>query len=303
VVVQRTAPWIIPRADRPISALERRVYARAPRLQRLARWRQFAYRDAVLFPVFTSRRARRIAQAVFATHLRRQVPDPELRARLEPKFEIGCKRILISNDWYPALSKPHVTVFDGVREVRPTSIVSADGAEHEVDTLIAATGFDIIDPAIASRISGRDGQTLTAAWNGRPRGLHATTIDGFPNLFRLGAAGSVTGHTSHVSQIEAQAGYLVEAIRTLDALGVDSAEPRPDAVAADMQARGRDLSQAVWSVGGCKSWYQDADGVASVSWPRSARRFRRELSRFDVASYTLRSRQDLYRTASIARSI
>jgi cation diffusion facilitator CzcD-associated flavoprotein CzcO len=290
VVVQRTAPWIIPRVDRPTSALERRAYARAPWLQRLARWRQFSYRDAVLFPIFTSRRARRVAQTAFGAHLRRQVPDPELRSRLEPKFEIGCKRILISSDWYPALSKPHVAVVDGVREVRPTSILSSDGVEHEVDTLIAATGFDIIDPAIASRISGRDGQTLTAALNGRPRGLHATTVDGFPNMFRLGAAGSVTGHTSHVGQIEAQVGYLIGAIRTLDALGVDSAEPRPDAVAADMRARGRDLSQAVWSVGGCKSWYQDADGVASVNWPRSARRFRRELSRFDVAAYTLRSR-------------
>jgi cation diffusion facilitator CzcD-associated flavoprotein CzcO len=293
VVVQRTAPWVIPRRDRPISALERRAYARLPWLQRLARWRQYIYREAVLFPAFTSRRLRGLFQTIFSAHLRRQVRDPELRVRLKPRFEIGCKRILISDDWYPALTKPHVTVIDGVRQVRATSIVASDGAEHEVDTLIAATGFDIIAPPIASRITGRDGQTLTEAWDGRPRSLHATTIDGFPNLFRFGAAGSVTGHNSHVAQIEAQVGYLIDAIRTLDALGADSAEPNATAVAADMAARRRDLSKTVWSLGGCQSWYQDADGVASVNWPRSSRRFHRELARFDASAYELRSRQPI----------
>jgi cation diffusion facilitator CzcD-associated flavoprotein CzcO len=293
LVVQRTAPWVIPRLDRPTTRLERRALAALPALQQLARAAQYNGRETFMFPIMTSRTARRALETLARVHLRRQVADPHLRARLTPDFEIGCKRILISNDWYRALTQPHVDVVSGIRDVREHSVVTADGAEHEVDTIIAGTGFDVIHPSIAARIIGRDGRTLADTWAGRPVALHGTTVHGFPNFFRLGGPGTIIGHNSHVGQIEAQVAYIIDALSALDVYGARSAEPRAHVQATDAAARHDDLARTVFSVGGCRSWYQDESGVATVNWPRSARRFRRELTHFDPAADAVAAARNL----------
>ena len=237
-----------------------------------------------------SPRVRRIATKLALHHLRRQVADPALRERLTPDFELGCKRILISNDWYPAVSAPNVEVVSaGVREVRADSVVTTDGRELPADVIIFGTGFHVTDPPIAAHLRGRDGRTLAECWNGSPRTYLGVTVTNFPNLFRLGGAGSTTGHNSHVFQEECQVAYAMDALRLMRARGITSIEARAEEQRAYTEQFTARLAGTVWSVGGCKSWYQDASGVASVTWPAPTWEYRRATRRFDPAPYALRT--------------
>ena len=237
-----------------------------------------------------SPRVRRIATKLALHHLRKQVADPALRERLTPDFELGCKRILISNDWYPAVSAPNVEVVSaGVREVRADSVVTTDGRELPADVIIFGTGFHVTDPPIAAHLRGRDGRTLAECWNGSPRTYLGVTVTNFPNLFRLGGAGSATGHNSHVFQEECQVAYAMDALRLMRARGITSIEARAEEQRAYTEQFTARLAGTVWSVGGCKSWYQDASGVASVTWPAPTREYRRATRRFDPAPYALRT--------------
>ena len=228
-VLQRSAPWVLPRTDRPTTRFERGLDAAAPALQRLVRLRQYLLRDLVLWEIIVSPRARRIATKAALHQLRRQVADPELRERLTPNFELGCKRMLISNDWYPAVSAPNVEVVNaGAREVRGDSVVSSDGREHSADVIIFGTGFNVSDPPIGARLRGRDGRTLAECWNGSPHTYLGVTVTNFPNLFRLGGPGSATGHNSHVFQEESQVSYAMDALRLMRARGFTSVEVRAE---------------------------------------------------------------------------
>ena len=289
-VVQRTAPWITPRMDRATTRLERRLYAAAPWLQRLIRHRQYWMRELVTWKIMVSPRVRRIATKAVLLHMRRQVADPALRERLTPNWELGCKRILISNDWYPALSAPNVDLVSaGVREVRAHSVVTTDGREHPADVIVFGTGFHVTDPPIAEHLRGRDGRTLAACWNGSPHTYLGVTVTNFPNLFRLGGAGSATGHNSHVFQEECQVAYAMDALRLMSARGITSVEVRVEEQRAYVEQHTARLAGTVWSVGGCESFYQGADGVASLNWPAETWKYRRATRRFDPAPYELRT--------------
>jgi cation diffusion facilitator CzcD-associated flavoprotein CzcO len=289
-VVQRSAPWVLPRMDRKTTRFERRLYAVAPWLQRSARARQYLLRDLVLWRVMVSPPVRRMVTRLALRHLRRQVANPTLRQRLTPNFELGCKRILLSNDWYPALAASNVEVVDGgVRELRTNSVVTADGREHPADVIIFGTGFHVTDPPIAANLRGRDGRTLAECWDGSPRTYLGVTITNFPNLFRLGGTGSATGHNSHVFQEECQVSYAMDALHLMRSRGITSIEVRPEEQHAYTERHTELLTKTVWSVGGCKSWYQDASGVASVNWPAPTLAYRRATRLFDPAPYELRA--------------
>ena len=289
-VVQRSAPWVIPRMDRATTRFERRLYAAAPWLQRLVRLRQYLLRDLVLWKIMVSPRVRRIATKAALHQLRRQVADPALRERLTPNFELGCKRILISNDWYPAVSAPNVEVVNaGVARGAGDSVVTTDGREHPADVIIFGTGFHVTDPPIAAHLRGRDGRTLAECWNGSPHTYLGVTVTNFPNLFRLGGAGSATGHNSHVFQEECQVAYAMDALRLMRARGITSVEVRAEEQRAYIGQHTARLAGTVWSVGGCTNFYQGADGVASVNWPAPTLEYRRATRRFDPAPYQLRT--------------
>jgi cation diffusion facilitator CzcD-associated flavoprotein CzcO len=292
VVFQRTPAWVVRRSDRPVTAVERRLFRRFPAVQELQRRVQFAIRERLLYPVILRRPAWRVVmQALARVHLRQQVSDRRLRAKLTPDFEIGCKRILISNAWYRALDKPNVDVVaGGVREVREHSVIGADGSEHEVDTIIFGTGFEVASPPTIDRIRGRDGRSLGEHWHGAPRHYRAVSIAGFPNFFRLGGAGCGIGHASMIYQLESQASYVVEALRTMSARGVMSVEVTEAAQDAYLRWLAAELAGTVWMAGGCQSWYQDAEGQATTMWPGTVAAYRRLMSRFEPADHELRTR-------------
>jgi cation diffusion facilitator CzcD-associated flavoprotein CzcO len=285
---QRTPAWIMPHPDRPLSDREHKLYRRFPLAQRLMRGAIYWARETFVIP-FVRPRLARVPEAAARKHIAKQVPDSSLRRKLTPDYTIGCKRILISNDYYPAVSQPNVElVTEGIREVRPHSIVTGDGREVEVDVIIYGTGFRVTDMPAAERVRGRDGRTLSETWAGSMQAYLGTSIAGFPNLFMLVGPNTGLGHNSIVFMVESQVEYVLGALRAMDAGGVASVDVRPDvqdAYNAELQDQ---LKGTVWATGGCASWYLDDTGRNTTLWPGSTWPFRRRTRRFDPAAYTVR---------------
>jgi cation diffusion facilitator CzcD-associated flavoprotein CzcO len=289
-VFQRTPPWVLPRTDRRTTRLERRLYRRFPLLQKIARTLIY-WRQELLVPgLVTEPRLLKVLELVARTHLRAHVRDAGERRRLTPDFRLGCKRILVSSDWYPALAEPNVEVVtDGIEEVRPRSVVTRDGAEHDVDTLILGTGFRVTDMMGAELVRGRDGESLSERWQGSPQAYLGTTISGFPNLFFLVGPNLGPGHTSVIFYAESQVAYVLDALRELDAHGATSFDVRQDVQEAyngDLQER---MRGSVWTDGGCNSWYIDRNGKNTTLWPGFSWELRLRTRRFEPADYRLRS--------------
>jgi cation diffusion facilitator CzcD-associated flavoprotein CzcO len=290
-VFQRTPGWVIPRNDRDVTDVERRILRAVPMLQKLIRGGQFVYRDAVLLKVMHHRGVRRVAQAVAKAYMRRTIAEPALRAKLTPDFEIGCKRILITSVWYPALNQPNVDVETSpITEIREHAVVTADGVEHEVDAIVCATGFHVSDPPVSGRIKGRDGRSLAETWGDSPRAYRGLTTTNFPNLFRIGSVGTGTGHMSHVMQIESGIVYVIDALRTMDARGLASVEVAQEALDAYARTVHDMVKDTVWATGGCSSWYLDPGGEPSAVWPSSAWHYRKWTRRFDIEAYWVTER-------------
>ena len=285
---QRTPPWIMPRRARPLTSLERAVYRRVPAAQRAMRTAIYWARELYALPLLKVTLAR-YSKALMRRHLHRQVKDPDLRRKLTPSYAPGCKRILISNDYLPSLTKPNVEVVtDGVAEVRPRSIVDSTGREREVDTIVFGTGFHVTDLPIGERLRGRDGRTLAEVWDGSLHAHKGTTIAGFPNLFLLLGPNTGLGHTSIVVMIEAQVGYVLDGLRRMRADNVDAVEVRREVEEAWNAQVQRAMRGTVWTAGGCASWYLDSKGRNTTLWPDFTFRFRRLVRRFDVESYDCR---------------
>jgi cation diffusion facilitator CzcD-associated flavoprotein CzcO len=287
-VFQRTPPWIMPHSDRAITPLEQRVYRAFPPAQLAMRAGIYWARETFVCG-FMDRRFAKLPERVALKHLRDQVPDPELRRKLTPDYTIGCKRILISNDYFPTLMQPNVDLItDGIAEVRESSVVTAAGEELDVDTIIFGTGFRVTDPPSAHLVRGRDGRTLAEKWQGSMEAHLGTTIAGFPNLFFLVGPNTGLGHNSIVFMIESQLNYVLDALRTMDARGAGSIDVRPDVQARYNAAIQKRLRNTVWNAGGCASWYLDHTGRNTTLWPGFTWPFRRLLRRFDAGHYELR---------------
>jgi cation diffusion facilitator CzcD-associated flavoprotein CzcO len=287
-VFQRTPPWVVPHRDRAISELERVLYRRVPAAQRTVRTTVYLMRELLVPGLVHRPQLMNTVQRMAEAHLAKQVPNPELRAKLTPDYTIGCKRIVPSNDWYPAITKPNVEVVtSAVTEVRPDGVVAADGTRHEVDTLIFATGFYVTQMPFARCIRGRDGVSLCDLWQGSPQAYRGAAVPGFPNLFWMIGPNTGLGHNSMVFMIEAQLNYLLGALETMDRHGVSRIEVHQDAYDAynaHLQAR---LQGTVWNTGGCSSWYLDANGRNSTIWPDFTWRFWHQTRRFDESAYVL----------------
>ena len=285
-VFQRTAPWIMPHTDRPISVRERRLYRRFPLLQKLVRGGIYSARELLVLGFAKQPRLMKLVERLARRHMDEQISDPELRRKVEPGYTIGCKRILPSNKWYPALGRDNVElVTDGVAEVREHSIVTGAGEEIAVDAIIFGTGFNVTDMPVASYVRGRDGRTLDEHWQGSPRAHLGSTVPGFPNLFMLLGPNTGLGHSSMVYMIESQVAYVIDALKEMRRRGAGTAEVRPEAVRDFNDGIDERMRDTVWNTG-CSSWYLDATGRNSTLWPDWTFAFRRA-SRFDPTAYEL----------------
>jgi cation diffusion facilitator CzcD-associated flavoprotein CzcO len=285
VVFQRTAGWVIPRHNRPIGPGARRLFRRFPAAERLLRSRIRLWREMQGMG-FRHPWMMRLLQGIGRRHLRRSVRDPALRAALTPAFTIGCKRILISDDYYPALTQPNVTLVAGAAaEVRPHGVVGPGGVEHAADAIVLCTGFEVADFPFSRQVLGRDGRTLAEHWEGSPKAHLGTTVHGFPNFFILQGPNTGLGHTSVLLMQEAQFEHLVNALRYMDRQGVATVEPTEAAQRAFVAQVDRRLQRTIWMQGGCRSWYLDSTGRASALWPGTPGQFHRRVAAFRPGEY------------------
>jgi cation diffusion facilitator CzcD-associated flavoprotein CzcO len=298
LLFQRTAAWVLPKPDHAIPALEKALFRYVPAAQR-------AYRSTIYHALelvqLAQRRPKAMERLQFlgTGHLARAVKDPALRAKLTPDFVLGCKRFLLSNTYYPALTQPNAQVIaQGVREVTPTGLVSADGTHHEVDTIVFGTGFEVSDPPISRCVVGRDGRTLGEVWGGSPEAYLGTTVSGFPNLFLMLGPNVGNGHSSALGIIEAQAKYLASGLEQMARQDIASLDLRPE-----VQARFNDdvqeaLRDTVWNAGGCASWYLDDNGVNSAIYPWTTIDLFRRLRRLELSHYEVTARAGATKAAA-----
>ncbi|MES2523407.1 MAG: NAD(P)/FAD-dependent oxidoreductase [Gemmatimonadota bacterium] len=275
---QRTPAWIVPRYNRRYGRRERELFRAVPTLMSLVRGTMYGVRE-LQFLSFRHRALAAAMQRMSERHLEAQVSDPTLRAALTPGYTFGCKRILVSNEFYPAVSRPNVRVVtSGIREVRGHEIVALDGSAHEIDTIIFATGFKATDPPLARVVHGRHGDSLHEAWSPNMRAHASTTVHGFPNLFVIPGPNSGLGHTSLIYMIESQIAHAIGVIRMMRDRGIAAVEPTAAAQERYVRRIDREMPRTVWAFGGCSSWYQDATGHNSTLWPDFSFRFRQAVA-------------------------
>jgi cation diffusion facilitator CzcD-associated flavoprotein CzcO len=285
-VFQRTPPWVVPHGDRPINDWERALFRKLPAVQRAIRAGVYFGRELLVPGLAYRPKLMKVLERLARRHLERQVPDPELRAKLTPDYAIGCKRILPSNRWYPALTKANVDVVtDGIERVDATGIVDRAGDRHDVDTIVFATGFHVTDIRIAGLVTGEDGRCLADEWNGSPSAYRGAAVNGFPNLFFLVGPNTGLGHNSIVFMIEAQLNYIAGALEHMRATGATRLAVTRDAQDAYNEHLQGKLANTVWNTGGCSSWYLDRNGRNSTIWPDFTFRFWGQVRRFDPQAY------------------
>lgn len=290
---QRTPPWIGPKNDKVNSALQTRLLTSVPGYQRFRRNFNMWGREILAFVMARPALAAKM-QKMASDHLKKSVPDERLRAALTPDYIMACKRLLFSNTYYPAIQQPNVElVTDGIAKVTADSVVTADGRERPVDTIILGTGFEAVRRPIADRLFGRDGVSLKEAWSEGMSAHRGTGVTGFPNLFMLLGPNTTLGHSSQVIMIEAQITYLLNALRTMDRRGLASVEVLPEAQRAYNEQLERRLDGTVWNAGNCRSWYLDEHGRNPSIWPTYTWRFRRATRRFHPAEHLLSTTEDL----------
>jgi cation diffusion facilitator CzcD-associated flavoprotein CzcO len=290
---QRTPPWVLARSNPEIPERWRRRFARHPGL--LASVRRFVFSLYETFHYgFKHPAVMKLVERRARANIGQQVADPTLRAKLIPDYRLGCKRILGSNTWYPALAQDNVDVITaGISEVTPDGIIDADGAHHEVDTIIFGTGFHVTDMPFAERVRGRAGTTLAERWQGSPQAHLGLAVAGFPNLFMLLGPNTGLGHNSVLLMIEAQIAYVRQALQYRHDHGVATLEATALAQRQYVAQLDRDTDGSVWTAGGCLSWYVDASGRNSTLWPGSVREYQRRLARFEIGDYTTELPRDL----------
>jgi cation diffusion facilitator CzcD-associated flavoprotein CzcO len=289
-VFQRTAPWIFPHSNRPITERERTVYRRFPALQKLVRAGVYASRESAVLGFVKNPKILKAVEKLAASHRRKGIgDDPELLAKVTPDYAMGCKRILPSNKWYPALTKDNVElVTSGIKEVRPRSIVTEDGVEREVDTIIFSTGFHVSDMPVGDHVRGRDGRTLRETWDGSAQAYLGTAVQNFPNFFLLLGPNTGLGHNSVVYMIESQISHVLAALREMETRGARTMEVRPEVVERFNDEVQERMRGTVWE-SGCMSWYKDAQGRNVTLWPDWTWQFRRRLRAFDPTAYDMRT--------------
>jgi cation diffusion facilitator CzcD-associated flavoprotein CzcO len=289
-IFQRTPPWVVPRRDFGISEKWQQRFRTVPGLMWFFRTFLFFALEWRVLAFLGNRFIRGYLQKIALRHLERSIPDTKLRAGLTPSYEIGCKRILLSDDFYPALNRPHVElVTQNIAEIRERSIVTHDGAERPINVLIYGTGFHVTDQFIGMRLVGRGGVEIHDAWRKGMSAYLGVTVSGFPNFFILLGPNTGLGHNSVVLMIEAQVHYVMNCLKLMRRRNLSVMEVRPETqqhFTANIQNR---LGHTVWQSGGCRSWYQDTHtGENTALWPGSVIRYIRTTRSVSPAEYDLR---------------
>ena len=284
-VYQRTAPYVLPKADRPYGGTEQALYDRLPVMRKADRLRVFLYGELLTSGFVLSPKLLAGPMRLWRRQLRAQIADPELRAKCVPDYVMGCKRVVFSSDWYPALARPNVELItDRIVRIVPDGVFTADGTARVADVIIYGTGFQATQFLAPMRVSGLDGRRLEEAWRDGAQAYLGISVSGFPNFFMLYGPNTNLGGNSIIYMLESQVGYVLGALQALEAERLAWLDVRPevqDAFNAWAETASR---TSVWE-SGCHSWYTTASGRNTNNWPDYTFRYRYRVRRFDLAAY------------------
>jgi cation diffusion facilitator CzcD-associated flavoprotein CzcO len=288
-VYQRSPGWTLPKMDYAYPEAAQRLFERFPALQRMDRAAVFAISEIGAAAETRQRWLLPLIRAMAKRQIERAIADPELRARVTPADEVGCKRIMLTDEWYPTLTQPNVElVSDGIAEITPGGIRDATGVEREADVLILATGFATHDFVAPMEIAGRGGRTLAEEWSEVARAYLGLTVPGFPNMFLLYGPNTNGGTGSVIYTIEAGVEHVLAAFGELERRGADRIEVRREAAERfDRELRGA-LASTVWH-SGCTNWYVDEKGNDPSQWPWLYSTYRRRARRLEAGAYRVSS--------------
>ncbi|MFF1460089.1 flavin-containing monooxygenase [Streptomyces sp. NPDC058330] len=284
---QRTPPWVMPRMDRAISGAEKWLHRALPFTGTARRGLLWGIRELQVGAFTKHPDQLGLVERIAKANMARAIKDPQLRAKLTPSYRIGCKRILLSNAYYPALAEPNVDVVaSGLSEVRGSTLVASDGTETEADVIVLGTGFHVTDMPIADRVVGAEGITLAESWKDGMESLRGASAAGFPNWMTIIGPNTGLGNSSMILMIESQLNYMADYLRQLDVLGGRVALGARSSAVGAWNRRVQDrMKRTVWNTGGCTSWYLDSTGRNTTVWPGTTAEFRRATRAVDLAEY------------------
>lgn len=284
---QRSAAYVISKPDRAYQPWELSTMRRLPWLQKLDRCLKYIQHESRALAFVSFPPLMKVMRHLFSRHLARSITDPQLRKRLDPDYPMGCKRILISNDYYPALAQNNVAVVnDAISGITERGVVTADGQEHPCDVLIYGTGFAATDFLAPMHISGLNGQDLNSAWHEGAQAYKGISVSGFPNLFILYGPNTNLGHNSIIYMLESQFRYVLGCIEALDQHGASYLDVRPEAEQRFNDTLQEHVRRTVWDQG-CSSWYKNAAGKNTNNWPGYTFSFRHITRTPDLNDYQL----------------
>jgi cation diffusion facilitator CzcD-associated flavoprotein CzcO len=267
-VFQRTPPWVMPKLDRPIGRWEKLLFRFLPGYRHAFRFRLYCYYEMRALALNGNKRLLKIAEGISRNHLAKQISDRLLRAKLKPHYRMGCKRILISNDYYPALIRPNVElVTENITEISGNEIVTSRDRKRAVDVIVYGTGFDVSGSLKRLSVTGRNGISLSTTWQVEVPSYFGICVSGFPNFFMLLGPNTGLGHNSVVIMIEAQVKYIMRCLNFMRQKHLTTIDVKPDAQTNFFRKIQERLKPTVWQSGGCRSWYQDEKGRNVSIWP------------------------------------
>jgi len=284
-VYQRSAPYVLPKADRPYHHAEQVLFDWLPVVRKADRLRTFLTGELLTSGFVRSEKLLAAPMRLWRRQLAGQITDPQLRERCTPDYVMGCKRVLFSNGWYPTLARPNVElVTDAIERIVPGGVVTAGGTLRQADVIIYGTGFQALDFLAPMAVTGRDGRQLHETWRDGAEAYLGITVSGFPNFFMLYGPNTNLGGNSIIYMLEGQIGYVLGAIGALDRQGLDWLDVRPEVQKAFTTWVDSASRTSVWE-SGCHSWYTTASGRNTNNWPDMTFRYRQRVRRFDLSGY------------------
>jgi len=283
---QRTAPWIMPKPDKPVSERAQWWFRRLPFTQRFVRNAIYWQLESRAIAFVVNPKLTKYPMKFGLSYLERRVKDPVLRAKLTPNHRLGCKRVLLSSDYYPALNRPNVDVVtNAIREIVADGVVTEDGIHHAADAIICGTGFQVNDVGAPFDVTGIGGADLGARWlRDGPEAYLGTSIADFPNFFMMVGPNTGLGHNSMIYMIESQVQYIAGCLSELRRRGARTMNLRTDVQQAFNARLQEDMRRSVWA-SGCHSWYQTKSGKVTAIWPGFTFSFRKRTRRVRAHEY------------------
>jgi cation diffusion facilitator CzcD-associated flavoprotein CzcO len=291
-IFQRTASWVLPKADYPYSAMERWMFHILPPLQWASReliywkleWRVMAFVHA---PFLLE-----LVQGMVKQYIQRTISDKVLAEKVTPNYTMGCKRVLLSNDYYPAIQRPNVDVItEGIQSIHENGIILKDGSSLDLDIIVLATGFHVTEGVVPFDIYGKNGKSLNEEWKDGMEAYLGTSIKGFPNLLMIVGPNTGLGHSSMVYMIEAQVDYAMKVMKYMKQEKVKSIEVKQEVQNLYNKEIQKKLDKSVWNTGGCSSWYKNKKGKNTSLWPGFTFEFRNRTSFFRQSDYLVKKEE------------